>query len=172
MTLFFASERLIYRRFMAEDAAAAFAFYGDPEVMRYGLTTPDEEPTQTAARIAEFNVHCDKHGFGPAAIVERKSDALIGFCGLIRMEDGGEVELAYRLRRDRWGMGYATEAARAWIDYGFSVCGLRRILVVIDPANARSLRVAAKLGLEPLGDTLYHGIPVLAFAASNRETRP
>jgi RimJ/RimL family protein N-acetyltransferase len=60
---------------------------------------------------------------------------------------GGRTEIGYRIRRDNWGEGYATEVARAWLDYGFSFLGLNRVVAMIQPENHRSVRVAENIGM-------------------------
>jgi RimJ/RimL family protein N-acetyltransferase len=67
------------------------------------------------------------------------------------------VEIGYRLRRSSWGNGYATEAARAVRDYAFTVRGRKRLIALIDPSNAASLRVAEKIGMHYEKDVLLKG---------------
>jgi len=83
---------------------------------------------------------------------ERGSGALVGDCSIHFETDFGEWELSYGFRRDRWGRGYATEAARACVRHGFEQLGLARIVADVDPANVASQRVLAKCGFERVGE--------------------
>jgi RimJ/RimL family protein N-acetyltransferase len=91
-----------------------------------------------------------KWGFGLWAVVEKPSRAVIGYCGLSRFADVGgraETEVGYRLARAHWGKGFATEAALAVRNYAFDQLAISRLIAIIDPANAASIRIAKKLGM-------------------------
>src|SRR5205807_7864742 len=82
-----------------------------------------------------------------------------GFCGLVSQSVEGveEVEVGYMLDKAYWGRGLATEAARASRDYGFERLGLRRLISLINPENAASLRVAEKNGMRYERDAEFNG---------------
>jgi RimJ/RimL family protein N-acetyltransferase len=83
---------------------------------------------------------------------ERETGELVGDCSL-HFDDGfGEWELSYGFRRDRWGRGYATEAAGACVRYGFDELGLTKIVADVDLANVASARVLEKCGFERVGE--------------------
>ena len=90
---------------------------------------------------------CDGHGLW--AMLLKPSHQLIGDCGCILQEVEGRnhIEVGYHVRRDLWGHGYATEAARACLEYGFDKLGAKRLISMIRPGNVRSIRVAEKNGL-------------------------
>jgi ribosomal-protein-alanine N-acetyltransferase len=159
----FATARLLFRPLELSDVTEAFAIFGDPEIMRYSASGCDADAAATAARIERILRKTHETGFGPWAVVERASDQMIGICGLIRLKDSAEVEIAYRLRRDQWGKGLATEAASAWLRRGFVDLRLPRIFAFVEPSNRASLRVVAKIGMRFLDDTLYAGIPVRRY---------
>ena len=98
----------------------------------------------------------------PWGVWESATGELVGDCSLFFDETHGEWELAYGFRRDRWGRGYATEAARACIRHGFDELGLERIVADVDPANSASVRVLEKCGFEPVGEG-QHGMLVYAL---------
>jgi ribosomal-protein-alanine N-acetyltransferase len=163
----FTTARLSLRPFTPEDAEQAFAIFSDPEVMHYSVSGGDADPTATAARIARYSAEHKRDGFGVWAMVDRGPGRLVGIGGLRRLRHGDEVELVYRLRRDRWGQGLATEAASGWIERGFTELGLRRIFAFIEPANLASQRVALRVGMAYVEDTLYEGIPVQSYVLTN-----
>ena len=89
-------------------------------------------------------------GFGPYAVMESRSQNVIGYCGLFFFPDidgQAEVEIGYRLVRSAWGQGYATEAACAVRDYAFAILRMKRLIAMIDPSNTASIRVAEKMGM-------------------------
>lgn len=163
----FRSDRLLFRPFALSDAEGAFAIFGDAEVMQYSVSGRDPDLEATAARVERYARQNVASGFAPWAIVETASECVIGFCGLIRLKDPNDVEIAYRLRRDRWGKGMATEAVTAWLDRGFSLLRLPRILAFVDPANTASLRVVVKIGMRFVEDCRYEGIPVRKYEIRN-----
>ena len=135
-----------------EHAAGLAAINSDPEVMRFitgGATMTRVESQVQADRIAE---HWRTYGFGLWAVIEPASGRMIGFAGLSHplWLPGWErtVEVGWRFAREAWGNGYATEAGRAGLAYGFERIGLAEIVSLIHPENERSLAVAGRLGLE------------------------
>jgi [ribosomal protein S5]-alanine N-acetyltransferase len=163
----FRSERLSFRPFTLSDAVAAFEIFGDAEVMRYSVSGQDQNLEATAARVERYARQNALSGFAPWAIVETASEAVVGLCGLMRVKGGNDVEIAYRLRRDCWGKGIATEAATAWLDCGFSQLRLPRIVAFVDSANTPSVGVLVKIGMRFVEDCLYEGMSVGKYEITN-----
>lgn len=84
---------------------------------------------------------------------------------------GPEIEIGWRFRRDAWGSGFATEAAGAVLEHAFTALALAKVVADIHPENARSVRVAEKIGLILRGRRLHHGEPHLHYAATITEYR-
>jgi ribosomal-protein-alanine N-acetyltransferase len=146
--------RLLIRPFTAEDGdiAAMHALFSDPEVMKYIGGKPLDSIERTRERILRWIGYQEKFGYTLWAVIEKSSGELIGDCGLFPFEnEGPEVEVGYDLRRDRWGRGYATEAARACLDYGFDKRKLERIVAVTYPEHIASRRVLEKCGMTERG---------------------
>ena len=162
--------RLTMRPIIAADAAALFQFLGDPEVMRFSIGGAHRSVADTLRWIEHGVRHQTAHGFAMYAVVRRGSGDIIGQCGLEVLADG-RTEIGYRLRRDQWGRGYATEAAQAWLDFGFSTLRLSRIVALIEEANRGSIRVAEKIGMQAGAPERFHGIPVIAYFAEAPATR-
>ena len=123
--------------------------FADPEVMRFG--DGPQSPAWIRAWI-ERQREGDRRepGHGLWAVVEKRSNTVMGYCGFFRFPDLGgqpEVEIGYRLGRAHWGCGYATEAAIAVRDHGFKALGFARLVSLIDPSNTASIRVAEKAGM-------------------------
>jgi [ribosomal protein S5]-alanine N-acetyltransferase len=142
------TERLDLRPLTLDDAPAYRPLVSDPEVLRYTGETPldalsDVQALLAARPLRDYAVH----GYGRLACIERATGELVGFCGLKYLEDLGETDIGYRFLPRCWGMGYATESARAVMRHGTEVIGLRRIVGLVEPGNAGSIRVLEKLGL-------------------------
>jgi RimJ/RimL family protein N-acetyltransferase len=154
------TERLVLRRFRDADAEPFAAINGDPEVMRYIADGRPLDPAASDALLQRIAREWAERGHGLWAVEERSAPGrLLGFCGLAvptflpRVLPA--VEVGWRLSRDAWGRGLATEAAGAALAFGFERLGLAQILAVVHPDNARSLRVAAKLGMTARPDQVH-----------------
>jgi len=156
------TDRLLLRPWRpAEDVAALTEMNADPAVMRWVAPNRPLRAEESADFLDRMIRHWDEHGFGLWALVPRDEDAAecIGFAGLaipsFLPAVLPAVEVGWRLAPAWWGRGLATEAARASMDFGFERLGLRSIVSIIDAGNARSLRVAEKLGMRPGPDRLH-----------------
>src|SRR4051812_41735502 len=142
------TERLRLAPLAASDGAELAAINDDPEVHRY-LGALDH--AGSLAQAARFADHWREHGFGLWALRTHDDAALLGFAGLSIPFHFPRalpaVEVGWRLRRDAWGRGYATEAGRAALHHGFADLGLDEIISLVRAANARSLAVTRRLGL-------------------------
>lgn len=153
------TDRLTIRRWLEADLDAMIRVLGDPEVMRFSSGVMD---ARTVADWLRARMDCATDGTtaAPWAVVERATGATIGYCGFFALPDvdgSPETEIGYRLARDAWGKGYATEAALAVRDVGFAVLGLARLVAMIDPGNLRSIRVAEKIGMHYERDVMLEG---------------
>ena len=161
--------RLILRKFNESDVDPLLGFRGDPEVMRFSITGPETREDIQTKYLPGCLRRYSRDGLGQWAVVRMSDGICIGECGICVQEVGGEreFEIGYRMRRDCWGNGLATEAARACRDYGFNKAGLRRLI----PERGEMVRVAGRVA-EKMGMTLekrasFHGIPVLVYSVVN-----
>src|SRR4051812_14350423 len=166
------TERLLLRDWQPSDAAPFAALNADPEVTRYlrGPMRRDESDEL----IARIRGHWQDHGFGLYAVEIKHSGAFAGFVGLaipsFLPEVLPAVEVGWRLAREHWGNGYATEGAQAAVDHGFSELSLRQIISIIHPDNAASVRVAERLGMTRGRDRIHPMTRVrLAIYVKNAE---
>lgn len=141
------TERLRLRPFTGADAAALFALHSNAHVLRYW----DSPPWSTFERADHFITACDgmaMNGSGARVAVARLSDdAFIGWCGLTRWNsDHRTASLGYCFDAAAWGHGFATEAARALLAWGFDTLPLNRVQAETDTRNVASARVLEKLG--------------------------
>ena len=88
----------------------------------------------------------EKYGYGRLALIEKESQELIGFCGLKYLPEFKKPDLGYRMLPQYWGKGYATESARAALDYGVNSLDMKTIMGLTFPENTSSQKVLKKLG--------------------------
>jgi ribosomal-protein-alanine N-acetyltransferase len=161
------TDRLALRPFTLDDVEAAFAFFGDPEVMHFSLNGPHASRKTTEDFIVTNISRQARLGFSIWAVIETTSDNLIGMCGLAEFGHGVEgIELAYRLRRDRWGKGYATEAGQAAVEHAFGDLELDRLIAAVERENAPSIHVLEKCGFSFVRDQMIAGKDALVFEQS------
>jgi len=163
------TERLILRPFMEADIEGFAPIEADPEVMRFYRSGPRSRE-QTARNIAWYIELQAKHGHSLWAVIHKADQLLIGYCGLLSQQIDGEseVEIGYKLARQYWGQGLATEAARAVRDWGFAHLPVPHLISIIDPENRASIRVAEKNGMTLWKEADYHG----KLCSIYRLTRP
>ncbi|HEV2695635.1 MAG TPA: GNAT family N-acetyltransferase [Verrucomicrobiae bacterium] len=161
--------RLILRKFNDSDVEPLFSFLGDPEVMRFSIRGPltweDIQTKYLPACLKRYS----RDGLGQWAVVRKSDGICVGECGICVQEVEGkkEFEISYRMRRDCWGIGLATEAAQACRDHGFKNVGLRRLISIIEAENAASIRVAEKMGMTLEKRASFHNISVLIYSVAN-----
>lgn len=139
--------RLRMRNWQADDRPAFARMVADAEMMRYlsaGRAWREDEIDEFFARQAR---HYAKHGFCMGALVLKETDEVIGVAGLQPLDIEREFELGWWVWKAHWGNGYATEAGQGLVRYGFEVLGLERLVAVIEPGNAASIRVAENIGM-------------------------
>lgn len=157
------TSRLLLRRWIAEDREPFAALNADPRVMEhFPAALSREESDATAARI---DAHFEEHGFTFWALEVPGVAAFAGFVGLVVPRFQAHftpcVEIGWRLAAEHWGRGYATEAARAALTFGFESAALAEIVALTVPDNRRSIRVMEKIGMtrNPADDFDYPGMP-------------
>lgn len=141
--------RLLLRGWRESDRDPFAAMNADPEVARY-LPTPLDRASSDAL-VDRMVAHWVEHGFGLWAVERHDDGAFLGFTGLYRPAFEAHftpaVEVGWRLAREAWGQGFATEAARAALEFGFETIGLAEIVSFTVPDNERSRRVMERLGM-------------------------
>lgn len=157
--------RLRLRPWREGDVEAFAALNADPQVMEhFPAPLSAAESAAAAARIA---AHFERHGFG-MWVVEAAGVSFAGVVGLMIpgfavpfAAPAPCVEVGWRLARACWGRGYATEAARASVAFGFDSLGLDEIVSFTTPGNVRSRRVMERLGMirDPAEDFDHPGLP-------------
>jgi ribosomal-protein-alanine N-acetyltransferase len=155
--------RLLLRAWTEEDREPFARMGTDAEVMRHFPALLDR--AQSDALVDRTAVHFEQHGFGPWAVEVLSGPRFVGFVGLVVPSFEAHftpcVEIGWRLSRDAWGQGYATEAAREALRFGFEDVGLGEIVAMTVPENVRSLAVMERLGMtrDPADDFDHPRVP-------------
>jgi RimJ/RimL family protein N-acetyltransferase len=162
------TERLVLRQWRKDDFRAYHAIVRHPDVHRHFGPNPmsaEECWRRLAASVGGWQFN----GFGTWA-VERKSDgALVGNVGLFTAwrdldpEFGEEPEMGWIMAAETHGQGLASEACRASLEWAQANLEPTPIWAIIAPANEPSIRLAEKIGFEPLHETAYHDEPTLVL---------
>ncbi len=163
------TDRLVLIPISQEDTVFLQEHWSDPQVRRYlwddRIVTSEQVQEIVSASEREFR----DIGCGYWIIRHRLHDQPVGFAGLRRFGDGNETELLYGIQPAHQGHGFATEAARAVLKWGFEECDLRRIYAGTDPPNTDSIRVIERLGMTFQGERVIDGVPAVYYFA-DRDT--
>ncbi|WBA41802.1 GNAT family N-acetyltransferase [Hymenobacter canadensis] len=164
MTTFAETPRLLLRELQPTDAPGMFALDSDPEVQRYVGNRPVQTLAESQQAIEFVRRQYQENGIGRWAVELKATGEFLGWAGLklIREPLNGHVdfyEVGYRLIRRYWGHGYATEAARASVAYGFGELRQPVLYAIADMQNLASRAVLAKVGFQHLGEFEHEGAP-------------
>jgi ribosomal-protein-alanine N-acetyltransferase len=157
------TERLLLRQWRDDDREPFAAMCADPEVMRYFPPLPTRDESE--AWIENQGLLLDLRGWGLWPVEVAGGAPFVGFVGLAEPQFEAHftpcVEIGWRLAREHWGRGYATEAARAAAAFAFDELGLDEIVALTVPANARSRAVMERLGMtrDPADDFEHPLLP-------------
>lgn len=150
------TSRLRLRQWRDDDVEPLYAMTSDPEVQAHFPSLQDRD--KTVEMLGRLHELIDEKGWGFWAVELKAGRRFAGFCGIkevnFEVPFAPAVEVGWRFARDTWGHGYATEAARASVRFGFEELGLDEIVAFLLPANRRSAAVCERLGMtrDPAGD--------------------
>ncbi|MGC1852099.1 MAG: GNAT family N-acetyltransferase [Solirubrobacterales bacterium] len=156
--------RLILRGWQPRDLEPHAEMSADPEVMRYIGDGRVLDGGQSWREVAMHIGHWALRGYGQWAL-ERKGDgASLGRAGLWNPPGWPGLEVGWKLAREAWGQGYATEAGEAAIEWTWATLDADRLISLIQSGNERSIRVAERLGMRREGETTVQGQLASVFA--------
>jgi RimJ/RimL family protein N-acetyltransferase len=157
--------RLILRPWTPTDGDRLFEILQEPRIFQYFPKTSAPPRTWVEKYIAHHLKHWHERGCGHWAVVTQEDNMVIGWTGLEYLPELEQTEVAYLLSVQAQGRGYATEAARAAVEFGFGTCHLSVLIGLVHPENAASIRVLEKCGLV-LNDRLtLWGLEMLRYSA-------
>ena len=150
MAVILETPRLLLRHLELRDVQELYSLYQDIEIRHYfpdGVLSYDDTKEELEWYI---NGHPQYPKLGLWATVHKESGKFIGRCGLLpwEIDDTLEIEIAYLLNKDFWHQGFATEAARGIMSYGFEKLHLTRLICMMHPENVASQKVAERIGMK------------------------
>jgi len=157
------TERLIMRWFREEDYEQFQEMCANAEVMRFLGDGKPMAPMEVWRQMATFMGHWYFRGYGIWAVEEKESGKLVGRIGFMNPAGWPGFELGWTLRREYWGKGFATEAARRALEYAFTDMNRDHVISLIAPENVASIKVAERLGETVEGSTQVVGRDVLIY---------
>jgi RimJ/RimL family protein N-acetyltransferase len=158
------TERLVLRAFTTEDVEPMYRILGGAGVLRYFPKSDPPSRDRVREVILGQRSHWKERGYGLWAVEARSTGELMGRSGLQYLPATDEVEVDFILGSAHWGQGFATEAGRAGLRYGFAEIGLESVVGIVHPENAASRRVLEKLGMTLTGPAEYFGMACYRYA--------
>ncbi|MGX7666547.1 GNAT family N-acetyltransferase [Flavobacterium pedocola] len=158
------TERLILRPIVTSDVEGMFLLDSNPNVNTYLGNNPVKTIEESIGYINNLNNQYQTNGIGRFAVVLKETNEFIGWSGIKFLTEPGEYkvnvyEIGYRFREEFWGKGYASEAAFAWINYGFTEMKIPKIYASVNKENLASKRILEKLGMQITSEFLWKDIP-------------
>ena len=155
------TKRLTLREYNETDLNDIHEYGSDPEVVKYMHFGPNtHQDSQNFLNQAIGKQSMEPRTDYPLAVVLKSEDKLIGGCRINKVSEN-EAHLGYILNRTYWGNGYATEAAKAMVEFAFNELGVHRVYADCHPENAASIRILEKLGMLNVGRSrdymIFHG---------------
>jgi RimJ/RimL family protein N-acetyltransferase len=146
-----------------EDAQVLLRVYQVEGVLQYfpNTTPPPFEKVQKF--IAGQEKHWAEYGYGNWGIRPAGERQIVGWAGLQYVSELDETEVGYLLNRPFWGKGYATEAARASLQFGFENLGFDHIIALVHPDNLGSRRVLEKCGMIYIENKVLWGLEMRRY---------
>lgn len=164
MKFYIETSRLILRDMLPEDVDAMFELDSDPEVVKFIGIKPAANKDETAAMIEFVRQQYIDNGIGRWVAVEKSGGEVVGWSGLkfiTKSENNRNhfYDVGYRLLKRHWGKGYATESAKAALQFGFEVMKLDEIIGTVHAENYASQRVLNKCGLKFIENFMHDELP-------------
>jgi RimJ/RimL family protein N-acetyltransferase len=158
------TDRLVLRAFTAKDIEPMHHILGGAGVLRYFPRSDPPSRDRVREMILAQQGHWRERGYGMWAVETRSTGELVGRSGLQYLPDTDEVEVDFVLGSAHWGQGFATEAGRASLRYGFEEISLESVVGIVHPENAASRHVLEKLGMTLTGPAEYFGMACYRYA--------
>jgi len=167
--IFAETPRLILREIVMEDAEGMLELDSDPEVHLYLPDSTIHTLDQAKTSISNIRKQYTVYGIGRWAVIEKESGAFIGWAGLKwnTVPENNKTDfydLGYRLIRKYWGKGYATEAAKVSVQYGFREMNINEIIGTADSRNIASVKILENVGMKYIETFYEDGIPLYWYS--------
>lgn len=137
--------RLILREFQIEDAENFYRLNLNPTVIQFTGNDAFQNIEEAENFLRNYKDY-ERNGYGRWAVISKESGEFLGWCGL--KFDGSETDIGFRFFEEHWNKGYATESAKACIEFGLNELGINEIVGRAMKRNTASHKVLEKIGLD------------------------
>jgi [ribosomal protein S5]-alanine N-acetyltransferase len=148
--------RLLLREFHTDDAEQMFLLNSDPDVIQFTGDSAYPSVEEAKKSLIIYDQY-RKYNRGRLAMITRDTSEFLGWCGLKFLEDTNETDFGFRLHKKYWNKGFASEAGKACLEYGFNTLTLPIIIAHAMIENKASIHVLEKLGMKPTKDFEFNG---------------
>jgi RimJ/RimL family protein N-acetyltransferase len=156
------TQRLLLRSLSEDDFEAFAEMASDEEVMRYigGVVDRPQAWRQMAMHVGHWGIR----GYGNWGVERQADSKFIGRVGFWNPESWPGLELGWKLARDSWGSGFATEAAERALQWAWDALPVEHVISCVHPDNVASANVARRLGMQAVDEMLLNGSPATIFS--------
>lgn len=161
--------RLTLRGFRLGDAAPLHRLMSEEDVLRYFPRTTPPPIERVEKLVASYLDHWERRGYGLWALELTATGEFMGRCGVQDITETKEVEVDVLLGRQFWSQGYATEAGRECIRYGFGITGADFLVGIVHPEHLASRRVIEKLGFTLAERKEYFGMDCMRYVLKRED---
>lgn len=155
MKIIFETDRLLLRELNISDAENFYKLNSDPDVIKFTGDNKFSSVYEAKTFLVNYTEY-EKYGYGRWAVLSKTDDQFLGWCGL-KYNEEQMVDLGFRFFKKYWGNGFATEAAKGCLNYGFSELHLKTIVGRALKKNIASVKVLEKIGMTHWKDLVCHG---------------
>ena len=166
MKIILETKRLYLREFIASDGFHFYHLNNDLDVVKYTGNSAFESLEDAMIFIKNYSDY-KQNGFGRWAVCLKTTNEFLGWCGLKYEEEKDEIDLGFRFYKKHWGIGFATEAAKACINYGFKSLNISKIVGRAYVENTASIQVLKKCNLQFEKEFIYDNQPTHLYNLRN-----
>lgn len=149
------TNRLYLRELSVADAENFYLLNADEDVVKYTGDKAFESINEAKSFLENYNPY-QEYGYGRWAVIAKSNEEFLGWCGLKYSPEIDEVDIGFRFFKKHWNKGFASESAKACIEYGFEKLNLKTIVGRAMEANVASIKVLEKLGMTFVGKFEFH----------------
>lgn len=161
------TDRLLLREFDVTDAESFYELNSNPKVIKYTGNSAFKNIVEAEAFLKNYSDY-KKYGFGRWAVIHKSNQEFLGWCGLKYDKTIDETDIGFRFFEHFWNQGFATESAKACIDYGFAKLNLKTIVGRAMKENSACIKVLEKIGLQYVRDFDFNGHDGVIYSIENK----
>lgn len=149
------TNRLYLRELSIADAENFYLLNADKEVIKYTGDKAFDSINEAKSFLVSYNPY-QEYGYGRWAVIDKSNEDFLGWCGLKYSSEVDEIDIGFRFFKKHWNKGFATESAKACIDYGFEKLNMQTIVGRAMELNTASIKVLEKIGMTFVGKFEFH----------------